>query len=76
MSKPKVASKSKVVPVELMRTFRRLYDVITEAAEDAEKFDQGNGAAGGRLRKAMQEVKKTAQQVRNEVTEVRNQRKS
>tara|TARA_Y100001934_G_C12001163_1_gene607751 strand:+ start:546 stop:728 length:183 start_codon:yes stop_codon:yes gene_type:complete len=37
---------------------------LTEALEDAEKHDSGNGAAGTRVRKVMQTCKSLAQDVR------------
>jgi hypothetical protein len=43
-------------------------------AEDA-KFTAGNGAAGTRARKALQEVAKGVKARRNEITEEKNTRK-
>jgi hypothetical protein len=43
-------------------------------AEDA-KFTAGNGAAGTRARKALQEVAKGVKARRNEITEEKNSRK-
>ena len=43
-------------------------------AEDA-KFTAGNGAAGTRARKALQEVAKAVKARRNEITEEKNARK-
>ncbi len=43
-------------------------------AEDA-KFSAGNGAAGTRARKALQEVAKAVKARRNEITEEKNARK-
>ncbi|PTS96131.1 histone H1, partial [Pedobacter sp. HMWF019] len=40
---------------------------------DVEKFyNAGNGAAGTRVRKAMQDLKVLAQEIRTEVTEKKN----
>jgi hypothetical protein len=44
-------------------------------AEDA-KFSSGNGAAGTRARKALQEVAKLVKARRNEITEEKNARKA
>lgn len=44
-------------------------------AEDA-KFTAGNGAAGTRARKALQEVAKLVKARRNEITEEKNARKA
>lgn len=43
-------------------------------SEDA-KFTSGNGAAGTRARKALQEVAKLVKARRNEITEEKNARK-
>jgi len=43
-------------------------------AEDS-KFTAGNGAAGTRARKALQEVSKLVKARRNEITEEKNARK-
>ncbi len=47
----------------------------TFLAEDA-KFSSGNGAAGTRARKALQEVAKLVKARRNEITEEKNARKA
>ena len=44
-------------------------------AED-EKFEAGNGAAGTRARKALQEMAKAIKVRRNEITETKNARKA
>jgi hypothetical protein len=44
-------------------------------AED-EKFEAGNGAAGTRARKALQEMAKAIKARRNEITETKNARKA
>ena len=41
-----------------------LYVLLEDAHIDAEKHDNGNGAAGTRVRKAMQELKAKAQEIR------------
>jgi hypothetical protein len=51
-----------------MELFQNIVSIIEEAGLDAEKFyDKGNKAAGVRLRKAMQDLKKLAQDVRLDV---------
>ena len=47
-------------------------DQLTEAINDAEKFDAGNNSAGTRVRKAMQNIKSLAQNVRLEVQAQKN----
>jgi hypothetical protein len=50
--------------------------VISSVEADAQKFyDGGNGAAGTRVRKAMQELKSLAQEIRTDVTELKNKDK-
>ena len=56
-----------------MNAFNKLVKKIEESSEDAIKFyENGNKAAGARLRAFMQEVKALAQGVRSEVTELNN----
>ena len=42
------------------------------AAEQSEKFVEGNNSAGTRVRKTMQNIKNLAQSVRKEVQEQKN----
>ncbi len=53
-----------------MQDFNQIKSFIETASADAEKFYQnGNAAAGTRLRKAMLEVKKLCGSVRKDVSE-------
>ena len=53
--------------------FNELKDLINGLEADADKFyNAGNGAAGTRVRKAMQDLKNLAQEIRAEVTEKKN----
>ena len=53
-----------------------LVGVAENTTSDADKFENGkNNAAGTRIRKAMQEIKKIANDVRSSVTDIRNERK-
>jgi len=56
-----------------MEEYERLKEVVVSAEEDVIKADKGNKAAGTRVRKIMQDVKKAAQDVRNKVLELRQQ---
>lgn len=57
-----------------MQKFEELEKLVADAKEDARKFYQdGNKAAGTRVRKAMQEVKNLAQEIRLEIQERKNQ---
>lgn len=55
-----------------MKNVENIQEVLTSAKLDAEKFMNGNKAAGTRLRKAMQEIKSLAQEVRVEVQTIKN----
>jgi len=55
-----------------------LSSVVAEIQGDADKVEngkRGQNAAGTRVRKAMQEVKRIANDVRVAVTDIRNERK-
>lgn len=53
-----------------MEIFNQIKEVLQNVEEDAIKFyDKKNKAAGTRLRKAMQDIKKLAQDVRLDVSE-------
>ena len=53
--------------------FNELIQLVTNMKSDFEKFyNDGNKAAGTRVRNGMQELKALAQTVRNEVTEIKN----
>jgi hypothetical protein len=59
-----------------MEKFSKIKEVIASVEADVEKFyNAGNGAAGTRVRKAMQDLKVLAQEVRAEVTEKKNSEK-
>ena len=47
-----------------MEAYDRLVHLVNEIGEEVSKAEGGNKAAGTRVRKAMQDVKKTAQEVR------------
>ena len=53
--------------------YNELVQLVQNMKADFEKFyNDGNKAAGTRVRNAMQELKALAQTVRNEVTEIKN----
>ncbi len=47
-----------------MEAYDRLVRIVEEVAEEVRKAEGGNKAAGTRVRKAMQDVKKAAQDLR------------
>lgn len=56
-----------------MEKFSKVKELVAGIEADAEKFyNAGNGAAGTRVRKAMQDLKNLAQEIRAEVTEKKN----
>jgi Histone H1-like protein Hc1 len=54
-----------------MDTYNGLKAIVASAEDDMAKAAGGNKAAGTRVRKTMQEVKKLAQQIRGEVLTTR-----
>ena len=54
-----------------MEAYDQLVKIVEEAADDVSKADGGNKAAGTRVRKSMQDIKKAAQDVRVSVLETR-----
>lgn len=58
----------------MSKIFENIKKAIEEAEADVKKFAEGNNAAGGRIRKAMQELKSMAQSLRQEVLEIKNSR--
>ena len=54
-----------------MKEFEDLKAIIVEAEKDVEKVDRGNKAAGTRVRKAMQQLKRQAQVIRDAVMKMR-----
>lgn len=59
-----------------MDNYNKLKELIISLDADAIKFyEQGNAAAGTRVRKGLQEIKALAQEIRNEVTVLKNKDK-
>ncbi len=54
-----------------MEAYDRLVRTVEEIAEEVRKAEGGNKAAGTRVRKAMQDVKKAAQDLRVGILETR-----
>lgn len=55
-----------------MQAYENLKVLVTEIEADIEKAQGGNKAAGTRVRKQMQDIKKAAQEVRNSILEIRS----
>lgn len=58
-----------------MKHYEKLQTLLNDMKADTEKFYGGNNAAGTRVRKYLQEVKKACNEMRADVQEVRNGRK-
>ncbi len=57
----------------MSRQFESLKQFVAGLEEDFQKFyDKGNKAAGTRVRKSMQDLKKLAQEIRVDVQERKN----
>jgi len=54
-----------------MEGYELLKKLVEDAAEDVDKAEGGNKAAGTRVRKQMQEIKNAAQDLRKKILEVR-----
>jgi hypothetical protein len=60
-----------------MEKFANLQGIIDGMKTDIEKFyDKGQNAAGTRLRKELNNLRKLAAEIRKEIQEVRNSRKT
>ena len=55
-----------------MQEYEALKALVTEIENDVSKAQGGNKAAGTRVRKQMQDIKKAAQEVRNAILEIRS----
>ena len=58
-----------------MQKYEALKSIITNMETDVTKFYNGNNAAGTRVRKFLQDLKRACQDMRNEVQEIRLSRK-
>jgi len=55
-----------------MEAYERLKKLVDDAADDIQKAQGGNKAAGTRARKTMQDIKKAAQDVRVALLDMRD----
>ena len=55
-----------------MEAYDRLCHLVNDIGEEVRKAEGGNKAAGTRVRKAMQDVTKTAQEVRVSILDSRS----
>ncbi|WP_039054416.1 histone H1 [Sphingobacterium sp. T2] len=55
-----------------MENYTKLKELVASIEADAQKFyNNGNSAAGTRVRKGLQEIKTLAQEIRNEITAIK-----
>ncbi|MVZ63314.1 histone H1 [Sphingobacterium humi] len=60
-----------------MENYTKLKELVASIEADAEKFfNNGNSAAGTRVRKGLQDIKTLAQDIRNEITAKKNDGKN
>lgn len=60
-----------------MDNLNQLHEILEGMKTDAEKFyDKGQNAAGTRLRKALNDLRKKAADIRKEIQEERSKRKA
>ena len=55
-----------------MQKYEELKNLVASLEGDIDKFSRGNNAAGTRIRKGLQDIKKLAQAMRIEVQEKKN----
>lgn len=55
-----------------MQEYENLKALVAEIENDVNKAQGGNKAAGTRVRKQMQDIKKASQDVRNRILEIRS----
>lgn len=58
-----------------MEKYENLKSIVAGMETEVQKFYNGNAAAGTRVRKALQDLKKAAQEFRIEVQEMKNKEK-
>ena len=61
--------------MNVLEIFEQIKETVNNIEVDVNKFDNGNNAAGTRVRKAMQDLKTLAQEMRVTVQEVKNAEK-
>ena len=55
-----------------MQEYETLKTLVTEIESEINKAQEGNKAAGTRVRKQMQQIKQAAQEVRSSILELRS----
>lgn len=58
-----------------MKNYENLKNIIAGMEQDIQKFNDGNNAAGTRIRKQLQDLKKEANNFRGAIQEIRESRK-
>lgn len=60
---------------QILHELEELAAIVSDAEKDTRKFDSGNAAAGKRVRKKMQEVRKKAREIRFSIQKEKRKRK-
>ena len=60
--------------MSIYKQMKEIAEMVDDRMLDAQKFDEGNSAAGTRVTKSLGEVQKLAKSLRKEVFEVRKDR--
>lgn len=58
-----------------MKQYDAIKKIVAEMENDVQKFENGTNAAGSRIRKAVQEIKKAGQALRLDVQAMKEKRK-
>ena len=58
-----------------MKNYDAIKKIVAEMENDVQKFEGGTNAAGSRIRKAVQEMKKAGQALRSDVQAMKEKRK-
>ena len=60
--------------MSIYKQLKEIAEMVDDRMLDAQKFDEGNSAAGTRVTKALADVQKSAKKLRQEVFEARKDR--
>lgn len=58
-----------------MKNYDAIKKIVAEMENDVQKFEGGTNAAGARVRKAVQELKRAGQALRQDVQDIKESRK-
>lgn len=58
-----------------MKNYDAIKKIVSDMEQDVQKFENGTNAAGTRIRKAVQELKRAGQALRQDVQDMKETRK-